>query len=176
MGEQRRRERRLRAQVRRELQSLEIQPPLQVGVLCQRLGERRGRPIHLLPYSIPVPGPFGLWIASTSADYVLFQAETTRVHQDHIILHEVGHILADHDSDDTDDDVLEQLMPTIPPEVIRRALRRTSYDAEHEREAELVATIIQEWASVLDHVSPRLSDTAPVQRLQAALDDRQGWL
>lgn len=174
----RRAERELRRRVRRELQALEIQPPLRVDVVCQRLGERRGRPIRLVAYPIPVPGPFGLWIATTSADYILYQAETTRVHQDHIILHEVGHILAGHVSADTDDSVWTQLMPNIAPEVIRRMLRRTSYDAAHEREAELVATIIQEWAVVLDVVRPELpvERSADVERLDASLQRHYGWL
>lgn len=175
---QRRAERALRRRVRRELQALKIQPPLQVEVVCQRLGERRGRPIRLVSYPIPVPGPFGLWIATTSADYILYQAETTRVHQDHIILHEVGHIFAGHGSGDTDDAVWGQLMPNISPEVISRALRRTSYDAAHEREAELVATIIQEWAFVLDVLwtIPPTEWSADIERLNASLQRHYGWL
>lgn len=169
-------ERELRRRCRRELQALGIQPPLQVDVLCRLLGERRGRPIRLVPYALPVPGPFGVWLATASADYILYQQETSKIHQDHIILHEVGHILADHQSDDSDDEFWRQMMPDISREAIRRALRRTSYDQEHEREAELVATIILEWASVLDQVTPRKSSNPSVQRVQTALGDRQGWL
>ncbi|NJC71910.1 hypothetical protein HC031_19635 [Planosporangium thailandense] len=170
------RERELRRRCRRELRTLDIQPPLRVDVLCARLGERRGRPIRLLPYPLPVPGPFGLWIASASADYILYQRETSRTHQDHIVLHEVGHILADHQSDDTDDEFWRQMFPNLSLDAVRRALRRTSYDEEHEREAELVATIILEWASVLDRVAPKLADDPSLRRVQTALSDRRGWL
>lgn len=169
-------ERELRRRCRRELRALNILPPLRVDILCQRLGQRRGRPIRLVSYSLPVPGPFGLWLATASTDYILYQAETTRVHQDHIILHEVGHILANHCSDDTDDEYWQQMMPDLSLEVIRRALRRTYYDTEQEQEAELVATIIMEWASVLDYVTPRPSPEVAVQRIQDTLGDRQGWL
>lgn len=170
------RERELRRRCRRDLRALGIEPPLRVNVLCQRLGERRGRPIRLVSYSLPVPGPFGLWLATASTDYILYQAETTRVHQDHIILHEVGHILANHRSDDTDDEYWQQIMPDLSLDVIRRALQRTYYDTEQEQEAELVATIIMEWASVLDYVTSRRSTEPVAQRLQDALGDRQGWL
>ncbi|MFI9276259.1 hypothetical protein ACIGXM_37150 [Kitasatospora sp. NPDC052896] len=169
-------DRELRRRCRRELQALGIQPPLRVDVLCRLLGERRQRPIRLVPYSLPVPGPFGVWLATSSADYILYQRETSKIHQDHIILHEVGHILADHQSDDGDDEFWREMMPDLSQEAIRRALRRTSYDQEHEREAELVATIILEWASVLDQVTPRKSSNPSVQRVQTALGDRQGWL
>ncbi|MBV6703109.1 hypothetical protein KV557_39475 [Kitasatospora aureofaciens] len=169
-------ERELRRRCKRELRALGIQPPLQVDVLCRLLGERRGRPIRLVPYSLPVPGPFGVWLGTASADYILYQQETSKIHQDHIILHEVGHILADHQSDDTDDDFWRQMAPDLSLDAVRRALRRTSYDQEHEREAELVATIILEWASVLDRVTPRRSSNPSVRRMQTALGDRQGWL
>ena len=169
-------ERELRRRCRRTLRALDIQPPLQVDVLCQRLGERRNRPIRLLAYPLSVPGPFGLWIAASTADHILYQLETSKVHQDHIILHEVGHILADHQSDDTDEEFWALAMPNISPDAIRRALRRTSYDEEHEREAELVATIILEWASVLDRVAPRPVEDPSLARVQSALGDHRGWL
>ncbi|MEV8597812.1 hypothetical protein [Streptomyces sp. NPDC052012] len=149
---------------------------MRVDELCRLLGEHRGRPIRLMPYPLPVPGPFGLWIASRTVDYIFYQQETSRTHQDHIILHEVGHILADHRSDETDTGDWQPLVPDISPDSIRRALRRTSYDAEHEREAELVATIILEWASVLDRITPPPLENRSARRVQTALSDRQGWL
>ncbi|WP_346342624.1 hypothetical protein [Streptomyces sp. SID685] len=129
-----------------------------------------------MPYSLPVPGPFGVWISTGACDYIVYQRETTKSHQDHIILHEVGHILAGHDSDDGDEDLWALMMPDIDPQAIRRALRRTSYDQDHEREAELVATIILQWASVLNRVAPPQATDPSVRRVQTALGDRQGWL
>ncbi|MEV6479319.1 hypothetical protein [Streptomyces sp. NPDC051576] len=156
------------------LQQLDIQPPLQVNVLCRILGEQRGRPIRLLPYPLPVPGPFGLWIASSSADYVFYQLETTKIHQDHIVLHEIGHIVAGHHGPVADDQPLREQFPDLGIEVIEAALGRSSYEEEHEREAELVATIILEWASVLTCAPTQAADPS-VGRVQAALGDRQGW-
>nr|WP_137814862.1 hypothetical protein [Gandjariella thermophila] len=143
--------------------------------VCARLSERRGKPIRLLAYPLEVPGPFGLWLNTPSADYVLYQAETTRLHQEHIIAHELGHLLADHPSDEDDDAVWRELMPDIPPELIRRALRRTSYDTEHEREAETVATMLLESAAVAGYV-PDTAHTPRAKRAQRALGDRQDWL
>ncbi|WP_308129697.1 hypothetical protein [Kitasatospora aureofaciens] len=143
--------------------------------LCEQLGDQRGRPIRLVPYPLPTPGPFGVWIATESADYILYQQETSKAHQNHIILHEVGHIMADHQGVDVDDSFLQAMTGNCPG-VVTRALRRTSYDEEHERQAELVATIILEWASVLDRVTPRRASDPSVQRVQTALGDRRGWL
>lgn len=181
-------ERLLRRRCRRLLNELDIRPPLDVFELCRRVGERRGKPIRLLEHSIPVPGPFGVWISTRPADYILYQKETSKPHQNHIILHELGHLLAGHESDPCDDDLLAGLYPDMSPEslrkrypdlepdAVRRALRRTSYDTEQEREAETTATIILEWASVLDQVVRSDGSSGPVQAMGAALDGRLGWL
>ncbi|WP_407836573.1 hypothetical protein ACE1OC_09050 [Streptomyces sp. DSM 116496] len=169
-------ERTLRKRCRSILRELGVTAPLRVPELCRLLGEHRGRPIRLVPYSLPVPGPYGLWIAGAQADFIFYQKETSRAHQDHIVLHEVGHILADHGSDESEDAVWQEVLPDLSIEVINRALRRTSYAEEREREAELVATIILEWASVLDRVTPRAPGDVSARRVHTALADRQGWL
>ncbi|MEU3627658.1 hypothetical protein BS329_22270 [Amycolatopsis coloradensis] len=171
-------ERELRKRCRKMLHSLDIEPPLDVGVLCERLGEQRGRPIRLMPYPLEVPGPFGCWIATSSADYIFFQQETTKSHQDHIVLHELGHMLADHHpgGDAEPADFLRGPAPGLDGDAVHRALRRTSYDEAHEWEAETVATIILEWASVLNYTIPRRADDDDVRRVQGALGDHQGWL
>lgn len=171
-----------RRTVRQLLRNLGVDVPLDVEDLCARLGEARGLPIRLVPYALPVPGPFGLWLSTTTADLILFQAETTKGHQEHIILHEVGHIISGHSSDETDDLVWRELVPSIPPAVIRKALRRTGYDQDHEREAEVVATVIKEWATLLETLEgprvgePHTSDSPTARTLRSGLGDHQGWL
>ncbi|MFI5606233.1 hypothetical protein [Amycolatopsis sp. NPDC051903] len=174
-------ERELRRRCRRLLTDLDISPPLDVGLLCERLGESRGRPIRLMPYPLEVPGPFGCWIATAAADYLFFQQETTKAHQDHIILHELGHLLADHEpgGDAQPADFLRGPAPgleDIDGDAVRHALRRTSYDEAHEWEAETVATIILEWASVLNYTTPRRAADRDLRRIQGTLGDHQGWL
>jgi hypothetical protein len=182
------RERELRRRCKDLLNELDIRPPLDVTELCRRVGEQRGRAIRLVPHRIPVPGPFGAWVATRSADYIIYQRETSKPHQGHIILHELGHILAGHQSIAEDPGLVEALTPDVPPDTlraqypdlepdsVRRALQRTSYDSDHEREAETVATIILEWASVLDRVALKSSNRASTQRIESALGDRLGWL
>ncbi|WP_328928561.1 ImmA/IrrE family metallo-endopeptidase [Streptomyces sp. NBC_00190] len=166
----------LRRRCKRELRSLGVQPPLDVAVLCRLLGERRGRPIHLVPYRLPANGPYGLWIATDTTDYIFYQQETSKAHQDHIIVHEVGHILADHHSGELDDALLGAIMPNISLDVVKRLLGRSSYDEEREREAETMATIILEWARLLDQVARPAPRDSSAGRIQRALTERRGWL
>ncbi|WP_253195638.1 hypothetical protein [Streptomyces sp. JHA26] len=144
--------------------------------LCRRLGEYRDRPISLVPFPLPVPGPFGLWVATGTADYIFYQQETSPSHQDHIILHEISHILADHPGGEAEGGVWQAAVPDIHQDVITRMLRRSGYGEESEREAELVATIILEWASVLNQVTPRDSQDPSLGPLRNALHSRWGWM
>ncbi|WP_275293421.1 hypothetical protein [Amycolatopsis sp. La24] len=140
--------------------------------ICARLSASRGKPIRLLAVPLDVPGPFGLWIKTGGADIILYQgAGTTWFHQQHIIAHELGHLLADHPSDEDDDTVWAQLLPDIPPHVIRRALRRrTSYDNEYEKEAEALATVLLEATTKAQEITlPGRSPRA--RRAQTALGD-----
>lgn len=170
------RERELRRRCRRLLRDLDIQPPLEVSALCEAFGRYRGTPIRLVSHPMPMPGPFGVWIRGGLADYIFYQQETTSSHQDHIILHEIGHMMAGHESDEQDDELLEEMYPNLDPGTIRLALRRTHYDTEREREAEMVATIILQWASVIDHVPIAPSTQVGSDRIEVALGDRLGWL
>jgi hypothetical protein len=164
-------DRKLRKRCRTLLRELDVRPPLDVRELCGRLARQRGRPIRLVAHPIRVPGPFGLWFMTESMDVIFYQRQTTRPHQDHIILHEIGHLIADHPSDEPGD-------RTLIPDGTTRVLRRTCYDSAYEREAELIATVILEWASVLNPLYPsaRRSGDAHVERLDASLSHHQGWL
>ncbi|MEU3133151.1 hypothetical protein ABZ691_10055 [Streptomyces sp. NPDC006854] len=184
--------------IRRELQDLGVTPPLDVQDLCERLSRRRGRPLFLREAPLPKPGPSGMWAEYDTYDVILYQQETTRLHQEHIILHEVGHILvaenenaAEEPSGEAepggpDTDAEEEvtaldvegwatLMPVFGTESINRVAQRCSYDDGEECSVELVATIILEWSALLASSTPPADDPA-LRRIEAALGDRRGWL
>lgn len=169
------RERELRRYCKQLLRRLDVQPPLRMDDLCARIGESRGKRIRLFAWDLPVPGPFGLWMSRADEEVIFYQRETTRVHQDHIILHEIGHILADHQDDGGDGEVLPDLGPDYPRDLITRGFRRTCYTEDYEREAELVATIIQKWAVVIDYATSGTPEDASLRPLSSALNPRWGW-
>jgi hypothetical protein len=157
----------LRRDVRALLRSLEIDAPLDIRELCARLGEHRGRRIRL--HALPTPaGLTGLWYPDERQDWIVFQSLTTSSHQTQIILHEIGHIISGH--------------PLLEIGLAARALAREpipgTYSDPLEQEAEMVATVIKEWVTVLEHLNVRVSssDSPAARRLHNGFGSRQGWL
>ncbi|MEY9947524.1 hypothetical protein [Kitasatospora sp. GAS1066B] len=105
--------------------------PLSVTTLCDSIGELRGTPIKLLEWDLPADGPFGVLISRHDEDVIAYQAKTTKAHQAHIILHEVGHIVA------------YDLAGERPATQMQF---RTCYSDRDERDAEIIASTIMQYA------------------------------
>jgi hypothetical protein len=137
----------LRKRCEERLAELDLTPPFDARSFCRALSARRGRPIHLRSTSNPA-GPCGLWVATSSADYLFFERNTSPLHQEHIILHEASHILCGHDSAPISDGELPVLLfPDLRPETVRYVLKRGTYSRYEECEAELMASLILERAA-----------------------------
>lgn len=101
-------------------------------------------------------------------DVVFISARHTGFHRDHVLLHELSHMLLDHSQPEsvTFADDVAPLFPDLPPDLIRRILGRTHYDDPQEREAETLTSRIL--ASTLGSNrsawigDPRLRRAAPV--------------
>ncbi|MGW6688216.1 hypothetical protein [Streptomyces sp. NPDC054961] len=117
---------------------LELAHPFSLDGLCDRIAEQRGRPIrlHPLPKEAAESGVCGLWVGTASIDFVFYEAQTTPLHQEHIVLHEIGHILFGHHSLDAEEpDGSDGQVPTV--------LGRTNYTTRQEQEAEMLASMIR---------------------------------
>jgi hypothetical protein len=136
-------ERALRARCSRRLRELNLDGAIRIETLCERLAMTRGRPINLEAVAFSKPGPCGVWIALDRADYILYEVNTSRPHQEHIIAHEMAHMICGHkDAEPLDETVIRSLFPDIDPAVIRSMLLRVGYSDRHEREAEIMASIL----------------------------------
>ncbi|ONI81446.1 hypothetical protein ALI144C_19110 [Actinosynnema sp. ALI-1.44] len=134
---------RLRARCEEQIRRLRIQAPLDVAEVCRELAEQRNRPIHLLPLSSRPSNPSGLWVSAKSADYIFYEESAGTAHREHIILHELGHLLFGHSGVAQLDDLTARLLaPNLDPSVVRKLLCRGKYDDELEQEAELFATLV----------------------------------
>jgi hypothetical protein len=123
------------------LLGVDVPEPFDVRELCNRLARRRNRPIILEPFHQPHPdAPSGLWVPTPSADVIFYEQATVRAHRDHFILHEIGHVLCDHDAPAEESEQLRtRYAPDVSAELVTRILARTCYDRQKERTAERFA-------------------------------------
>ncbi|WP_280669268.1 MULTISPECIES: ParH-like protein [unclassified Kitasatospora] len=125
------------------------------------MAEQRGRPIELLPISWKPGIPCGLLVATGSADYIVYASDTSPLHRQHILLHEVAHLLCGHA--DEADTASGELMPHLSADLVRRVLGRTVYSEPQEQEAELLASMIMNravWANSAAEPEPELEPGA----------------
>jgi hypothetical protein len=143
-AERRRQRRAWDAQLRR----VEVPAPFSLDVFCANVVEARDRTLHLVPFrSWDSVLPSGFWIPSAGEDYVFFDGNASPSLQEHIVLHEVWHMLGGHAPKSLDDPkVLRMLLPDLDPDVIVGVMRRTSYADPEERDAEGFARYVRERA------------------------------
>lgn len=129
------------------VEGLAVPVPFDLVDFCRAFGAQRGRPLRVAPHPLPTAAglPCGVWVELPEEDVIFVEPRTTPVHQEHIGLHEIAHIVCGHRGvASTGPGYVERLLPDLDPAMVSRVLGRTSYGAEEEREAELMATLLGE--------------------------------
>lgn len=135
---------RLRRRCERRLQNIAIPRPFDLDTFCAVVATHRGRPLTLQPMpGLSVGAPCGLWISVPTADYVFYDPDTSRLHAEHIVLHELGHMLSEHSTGIDGGGTLARLVPDLDPKTVETILGRVSYTTAQEQEAEMLASLIR---------------------------------
>lgn len=102
---------------------------------------QRGRPIHFQSWPMP-PTLFGLWLKSADTDFIFYQRDTLALHQVHIQLHELAHLLCGHETLQ----VCPENLPAILCQILSgEGLRMRSYHTDAvEAEAEMLSALLRE--------------------------------
>jgi len=134
--------------------------PWDVNEYLARVAAHRGRSISLRP----VPADMlvengcrgaGLWVARRYDDMIVFDSEATGRNADHLILHEVGHMLLGHGPSDAD--IADGLLPRpLPPDLAallpavagQHVLGRGEFGPEREQEAQVFADMMMVYATL----------------------------
>lgn len=172
----------LRERCEAVLQDLPIPAPFDEQIFCAVLADRRGRPIALVPLSLCAGVGhgvlYGLAISNATSDTIVYERDTSRAHQQQIIVHEACHLILGH-----------QPMPLSPPELpslpdnvwageqICHVLGRSDHAAEEEHEAKVLASLILEQAAIsapLDGCNYDTETTAMLVRLTSFYRMRKG--
>lgn len=132
----------LRRRCTARLRGIRVPDPFDLDQFCAEVASSRGRPLHRRPLSGLAPGtPCGLWLGLPTADYVFYDPDTSPLHAEHIVLHEIAHMLCGHEAGSGAP--LAALFPDLDPALVGRLLGRAAYTCEQEREAEMLASMIR---------------------------------
>ena len=87
----------------------------ELPLLVQRLAEHRKRPILLVPVRTEATHPSGFWIETATADVIGYEADAAPTYQQHIIAHELGHIVLYHVNPVVSDAHAAMIFPDLDP-------------------------------------------------------------
>lgn len=164
------------ARVRAVLQVAPLPVPWDVDVWIDRLERVRGRGIDLCEVPWSVGESTGAWQARPDHDVIAYPSNTGPLHQDHVILHEIGHVISEHRGEC----VLsvadaQRRAPDLAPTALAHLLDRVSVGSE-EREAEMIAILLLAHIAGQDRRRParRPADrqvAATLERVTTTFDD-----
>ena len=148
------------------LRQLALPEPFDLAALCRLVSTGRGRELHVR--GIPGPAsrarPCGIWIATEGDDWIFVDQQTSPLHRQHIVLHELAHMLCGHTASELpENDMLRRLFPDLSPAMVKSVLSRSSYQSEYEREAELLASLILARAQPAASLMP-VSDVSATEK------------
>lgn len=120
---------------------VDFEDGLSLDELIRRVQSARGKPmeIHELPSLAQEDGALcGLWLDTESKDIVLHAPSESALHRQQFLLHELAHMILQHDRND---DVFStrSLLPTIEGARVKKALARDSLNSRFELDAEALA-------------------------------------
>jgi hypothetical protein len=89
-------------------------------------------------------------MAKHDCDVIVYGGDTTEWHAEHIIVHELGHMLLGHGPQSSGAEhtptqafaAIADLLPSISPESIAHVLGRSDYESTRERDAETFADLV----------------------------------
>ena len=136
---------RLRRSCEKQVDLLRLPHRFSTRELREAIAALRGKPIILTPLSTlgAIDAPCGIRLETPEADLLFYEEGTSVHHQRHILTHELCHVYCDHPGSlEVDASTAHAL--GVNPTLVMRMSGRTSYSTAHEREAEMMASIIRQ--------------------------------
>lgn len=121
---------------------LHIPRPFELGRFLAGIEARRNHPVVLRSLDPGPVKPSARWIAAPAADFILRTTGTTPWHRTHVTMHEVAHMLLEHDGPARSRRTLAAVAEQELPVHARPVPGRCGYTTAAERDAEFLASII----------------------------------
>jgi hypothetical protein len=118
----------------------------EIEQFIKRVGDLKGRRIRATPWKMP-PAMFGAWLADEddACDYIFYRIDAPPVHQIHIQLHELAHLLFGHPTFNISRIKIAESYQGKGELPLKSYGRLRSTDqSDDENEAETLASMIQE--------------------------------
>jgi hypothetical protein len=165
-----------------KLREYQVPRPFDLDLFRAEVERIRGRPIVFVPVRTGVTTGCGMWLQTADTDYILHEAFTSPLHEAHIKLHELAHVMWGHQgSSPFAADFLRLVLPDLDPTAVQQVLGRGTYTRDAENEAEMLATVIGEYGAVSQLPHQRAAQPADVadqlRRLASSLEhpDDRDW-
>jgi hypothetical protein len=131
-----------RARVRALLREVPLPRPWSMNTWVDGLEQARGRDIDLVAVSYRPGDASGAWQAHEDYDLIAYTAQTSALHQDHIIAHEIAHMLCGHEGSCVLSEAeAAALAPDLSPRALAHLLTKVTTGTD-EYEAELIAVLL----------------------------------
>jgi hypothetical protein len=171
-----------RRRVQRLVAGLDIPDPYGIDALVEQVAAGRDRDITVVNTRMPT-GLSGAWVQTPERDFLFCERETSSLHREHIVLHELGHMLCGHrplwSVEQELVTLLETDVPGLTSQAVRHMLGRSRPSSPVEAEAELFAWLVRQRVGgpAGPPAAPGDADT-PLTRLEEALgggEPARGW-
>ncbi|AOP48809.1 hypothetical protein SL103_23465 [Streptomyces lydicus] len=141
----------IRRRCKRLIKELQLPAATDLRGMCDIVGARVERPVHLVPMSLGGVVS-GMTAVTDDAYWIFYELRTSPWHQAHIVLHEIGHLLLGHGQDPAvTEDALKIWTPSVDVTTAMQRMgltmgfaRHHGYDNLAERETEVLGTLLME--------------------------------
>ncbi len=139
--------------------------PWDINQFLDRLERHRRRDIDLCAIAWSPGDSCGAWQQRPDHDVIAYAENTSGFHQDHIILHEVGHLISQHRGRCVlSQEDAQRIAPDLAPAALAHLLDPCGGQVE-EHEAETIAALIHQRARVRTQLAIDVMPPAVAQRL-----------
>lgn len=114
------------------VERLPVPRPFTLARFVRELRDSRSKPVELVATPLGGTAPCGWLMRTSQVDYLCYPSNTSWLHQLHIVLHEIGHLVLGHSGDGL-------------------VLGRSCRDTADERAAETFATLAARRITRVDH-------------------------
>ena len=151
------------------LSDLPVPTPFDIEELTRAIAVRRGRPIVLQPVR-RMPRLAGLCVPHGPIDVIVYATQTSPLHREHIILHELCHLWFGHEPVAVlEDGIVDLLGPDFRAASVQLVFRRANYTSDEEREVEALASLILKQALITAPNATRAAETEELRRVDGVI-------